>query len=214
MGGEGEDVLQERRSQVRAALKHALQRRRRQLEQHAVGLRLRPLAALHKALPHLRILPHLRRGNISYLWTNTTQEINSVSFGILHKKWLKTASLWQDSSNLVPKNPKTSWWQTLSYGLWTHHWTLFDADLFDDEAGQDVHYEATQAGVHGEGLDDGSHEQHGKRILLHELLHDHGQNLRGVDVLLREAEVGGCCTKHTRNVQTEQTLGRYWRSRR
>lgn len=37
----------------------------------------------------------------------------------------------------------------------------FNADLFDDEAGQDVHDEPPQTGVHGERLDDGPHEQHG-----------------------------------------------------
>lgn len=59
MGCEGQDVLQQWRPQVRAAFEHALQWRRWQLQQHAVGLRLGPLAALHKPLPHLRVLPHL-----------------------------------------------------------------------------------------------------------------------------------------------------------
>lgn len=64
--------------------------------------------------------------------------------------------------------------------------------LLHDEAGQDVHDEAPQAGVHGQGLDDGPHEQHGQGTLLHQLLHHHGQHLRCVHVPLRKAQVGGC----------------------
>lgn len=57
---EGVDVLQERLSHLWAAFKHAGQLCRRQLQENAVRLRLRPLAAFHKALPHLGILPHLQ----------------------------------------------------------------------------------------------------------------------------------------------------------
>lgn len=64
--------------------------------------------------------------------------------------------------------------------------------LLHDEAGQDVHDETPQAGVHGQGLDDGPHEQHGQGALLHQLLHHHGQHLRRVHVPLRKAQVGGC----------------------
>lgn len=64
--------------------------------------------------------------------------------------------------------------------------------LLHDEAGQDVHDEAPQAGVHGQGLDDGPHEQHGQGTLLHQLLHHHGQHLRCVYIPLRKAQVGGC----------------------
>ena len=53
----------------------------------------------------------------------------------------------------------------------------FDADLLHNEAGQDVHDEAAQSGIHGERLDDGAHEQHGEGTVLHQLLHHHGQNL-------------------------------------
>lgn len=56
-------------------------------------------------------------------------------------------------------------------------WLEFGADLLDDEAGQDVHDEASQSWIHGERLDDGTHEQHGERTLLHQLLHHHRQNL-------------------------------------
>lgn len=73
-------------------------------------------------------------------------------------------------------------------------WLEFGADLFDDEAGQDVHDKASQSGIHGEGLDDGTHEQHGEGILLHQLLHHHRQNLRRVHVLLPKAQVGSCRT--------------------
>lgn len=65
-----------------------------------------------------------------------------------------------------------------------------NADLLHDEAGQNVHDEASQAGVHGEGLDDGTHEQHGERVLVHQLLHHHRQHLRRVHVLLAKAKVG------------------------
>lgn len=64
--------------------------------------------------------------------------------------------------------------------------------LLHDEAGQDVHDEAPQAGVHGQRLDDGPHEQHGQGALLHQLLHHHGQHLRCVHVPFRKAQVGGC----------------------
>lgn len=72
------------------------------------------------------------------------------------------------------------------------------SDLLDDEAGQDVHDEASQAGIHGQGLDDRPHEQHGEGTLLHQLLHHHCQNLRCVHVLLPKAQVGRCCadTEH------------------
>lgn len=70
-------------------------------------------------------------------------------------------------------------------------WFFPGADLLGDEAGQDVHDEASQSGIHGEGLDDGAHEQHGEGILLHELLHHHRQDLRRVHVPLPEAQVGG-----------------------
>jgi len=63
MKREGEDVLQKRLPHLRAALEHARQLSGRQLQQHAEGLRLRPLAALHKPLPHLGILPHLQEEN-------------------------------------------------------------------------------------------------------------------------------------------------------
>lgn len=69
------------------------------------------------------------------------------------------------------------------------------ADLLHDEPGQDVHDEAAQSGVHGEGLDDGAHEQHGQGVVLHQLLHHHRQHLRRVDVLLSEAQVGGWKTR-------------------
>lgn len=77
----------------------------------------------------------------------------------------------------------------------------FGADLLDDEAWQDVHDEASQSGIHGEGLDDGAHEQHGERTLLHQLLHHHRQNLRRVHVPLPEAEVSSCRT-NTEHVMT------------
>lgn len=64
--------------------------------------------------------------------------------------------------------------------------------LLHDEPGQDVHDEAPQAGVHGQGLDDGPHEQHGQRALLHELLHHDSQHLRRIHVPLRKTQVGGC----------------------
>lgn len=67
---------------------------------------------------------------------------------------------------------------------------VVNADLLHDEAGEDVHNEAPQPGIHGEGLDDGTHEQHGERVLVHQLLHHHRQHLRRVHVLLAKAEVG------------------------
>lgn len=70
----------------------------------------------------------------------------------------------------------------------------FGANLLDDEAGQDVHDEASQPGIHGERLDDGTHKQHGEGTLLHQLLHHHRQNLRRVHVLLPKAQVGSCST--------------------
>lgn len=66
----------------------------------------------------------------------------------------------------------------------------FNADLLHDEAGQDVHDEASQPGIHGEGLDYSAHEQHGERVLVHQLLHHHRQHLRRVHVLLAKAKVG------------------------
>lgn len=54
------DVLQERLSHLWAAFKHTGQLSRGQLQEDAVRLRLRPLAALHEPLPHLGILPHLQ----------------------------------------------------------------------------------------------------------------------------------------------------------
>lgn len=76
----------------------------------------------------------------------------------------------------------------------TNAWLEFGAYLLDDEARQDVHDEASQPGIHGERLDDCTHEQHGKRTLLHQLLHHHRQNLRRVHVLLPKAQVGSCRT--------------------
>lgn len=58
---EGVDVLQQRLPHLRAALEHAGELGRRQLQEHAERLRLRPLAALDETFPHLRILPHLQR---------------------------------------------------------------------------------------------------------------------------------------------------------
>lgn len=52
-------VLQEGLPHLRAALEHTGQLWWRQLEENIVGLRFGALAALHKALPHFRILPHL-----------------------------------------------------------------------------------------------------------------------------------------------------------
>lgn len=66
------------------------------------------------------------------------------------------------------------------------------ANLLDNKAGQDIHDKSSQSGVHGERLDDGAHEKHRERILLHQLLHDHRQDLRGVHILLRKAQVGSC----------------------
>lgn len=57
--GEGVHVLQEGLPHLRAALEHTGQLWWRQLEENIVGLRFGALAALHKALPHFRILPHL-----------------------------------------------------------------------------------------------------------------------------------------------------------
>lgn len=68
----------------------------------------------------------------------------------------------------------------------------FDTDLLHYEAGQDVHDEAAQSGVHGEGLDNGTHEQHGEGTVLHQLLHHHRQNLRRVHVLLPKTQVSSC----------------------
>lgn len=73
-----------------------------------------------------------------------------------------------------------------------NNWLEFGANLLHDEAGQDVHDEAAQSGIHGEGLDDCAHEQHGEGALLHQLLHHHGQHLRRVHVLLPKAQVGSC----------------------
>lgn len=53
-------VLQQRLSHFRAAFKDARQLSGGQLQQDAVRLRLGPLAAFHKAFPHLGILPHLQ----------------------------------------------------------------------------------------------------------------------------------------------------------
>lgn len=73
-----------------------------------------------------------------------------------------------------------------------NNWLKFGANLFHDEAGQNVHDKTTQSGIHGEGLDDGAHEQHGEGALLHQLLHYHCQHLRRVHILLPEAQVGSC----------------------
>ena len=62
-------------------------------------------------------------------------------------------------------------------------------DLLQDESRQYVHDKAPQAGVHGQTLDDGPHQQHGEGALLHQLLHHHRQHFRGVHVLLPEAQV-------------------------
>lgn len=77
-----------------------------------------------------------------------------------------------------------------------------NANLLHDEARQDVHDEASQPGIHGEGLDDGSHEQHGERVLVHQLLHHHRQHLRRVHVLLAEAKVGGWGEERDHGSQT------------
>lgn len=78
-------------------------------------------------------------------------------------------------------------------------WGGVNADLFHDETGQDVHDEASQPGIHGEGLDDSAHEQHGERVLVHQLLHHHRQHLRRVHVLLAKAKVGSWGGEHDHN---------------
>ena len=66
--------------------------------------------------------------------------------------------------------------------------------LFDDQSMQNVEHKAIEAGVHGQRLDDSSHEQSGQGGLLHQTLHDNGQHLLGVDATLAEAQVGRCNT--------------------
>ena len=82
---------------------------------------------------------------------------------------------------------------------WTHRHTDGQTDgrthrhpdLLHDEPRQHVHDEAAQARVGGQGLDDGAHQQHRERILIQQLLRHHRQHLRGVNVALRKAQVGG-----------------------
>ena len=62
--------------------------------------------------------------------------------------------------------------------------------LLADESVQDVEDQPHKSGVHGQGLDDGPHEQRGKWALLHQLLHHHRQHRLPVDCLLAEAQVG------------------------
>lgn len=59
VGGEGVNVLEQGLAHLGAALEDAGELRGGQLQQHVEGLRLRPLAALHKSFPHFRVLPHL-----------------------------------------------------------------------------------------------------------------------------------------------------------
>lgn len=80
----------------------------------------------------------------------------------------------------------------------------FGGDLLGDEAGQDVHDEAAQSRVHGEGLDDGAHEQYGEGALLHQLLHHHRQHLGRVHVFLPKAQVGGCSRDTDNATESDQ----------
>jgi len=88
------------------------------------------------------------------------------------------------------------------------------AHLLADEAGQDVHDEAAQPWVHAEALDDGAHQQHGQRALLHQLLHHHRQHLRRVHVLLPVAQVGGCGGKGGERSGVSITASPSWFNKR
>ena len=70
-------------------------------------------------------------------------------------------------------------------------------NLLVDEPVQDVEHKADEAGVHGQRLDDGPHQEGGQGGLLHQTLHDDGQHLLGVDAAFAEAQVGRCNTNPT-----------------
>lgn len=86
------DVLQKRLSHLWAAFKHAGQLSRRQLQEDAVRLRLRPLTALHESLPHFRILPHLQGHVDIYLkWSIFQKTVWTCQ--CLEKPWIFVWSL-------------------------------------------------------------------------------------------------------------------------
>ena len=57
--GEFVDVVQQGYAEVGTDGEHVLELVDGQLQQYLEGVRLRPLAAPHKPLPHLLLLPHL-----------------------------------------------------------------------------------------------------------------------------------------------------------